>query len=172
MIYMVECGFAEPDREKAWNEWYSGHLVDFLKVPEFHSAQRFIAVEPSFPKYRAMYTIESEAAFESPVYKGFRGGKFPVEWRSAITDFHRNLFDGNGLAPDLSLQDCLLVADEPSSLRVEDVDLQIWNAVGLDKSVSRRGIAVVSRDKGIALAAQKLPGVSVYTPVTTQKRRL
>jgi hypothetical protein len=171
IIYMVECGFADKDREAAWNAWYSDHQKDFLDVPEFHSAQRFIAVSPSHPKYRAMYTLESEAAFESPVYKGFRGGNFPLEWRNAINDFHRNLFDGNGLAPAVAQGSCLVVVDEPDSARMKDFDLQIWTAIGLDKSVAQRGIAVVDDARGAALAEERLPRVSVYRPLTQQRHR-
>lgn len=171
IIYMVECDFTDGAREGDWNEWYSKHLKDFMDVPEFKSAQRFIALGRSQPKYRAMYTLESEAAFESPVYKGFKGGNFPVEWRSAITNFYRNLFDGDGMAPAVEQGNCLVVVDEPSAPRVNDIDLKVWNSIGLAKSVARRGIAVVNETRGIALEQEALPRVSVYRPATQQHHR-
>jgi hypothetical protein len=173
VVYMVECGFAagQEDLEARWNTWYSGHQKDFLTVKEFLTTQRFIAIGSSFPKYRAMYTLESQAAFESPVYKGFSEGVFPIEWRGAITNFHRNVFDSGTEAPKVDRDSCLVVVDNPDSSSIAGVPLKVWNAVGLDKSVATRGIAVVKAAKGAELDAARLPRVSVYTLVTEQIRQ-
>jgi hypothetical protein len=168
VIYMVECGFADASREVAWNEWYSGHLRDFLTVSEFRTTQRFIAIGPSSPRYRAMYTLESPAAFENPVYKGFKGGNFPIEWRSAITDFHRNLFDAGMAAPMVDDQSALVIVDDPETDEVAGIRLAIWRAVGLDKSVAIRGLAVIGKANGEALAEKRLPRVGVYAALTGQ----
>jgi hypothetical protein len=168
VIYMVECGFMDLGREAAWNDWYSGHLQDIMAVPEFRTAQRFIAVGSSVPKYRAMYTLESSAAFESSIYKGFKGGNFPAEWRPAITDFYRNLFDAGTAAPMVDNSSSLIIVDEPVNDTVVGFSLAIWSVVGLDKSVATRGIGIVSKAEGDALAARRLQGIGVYAALTKQ----
>ena len=96
MIYMVENGFGDPTREAAWNEWYTGHMTHaFRKVPGWRTGQRFRALPPCQPKYRAMYTVDSADVFTSPEYKTTTGGRFPPEWRACIGDVRRNLADGD-----------------------------------------------------------------------------
>ena len=167
MIYMVEHGFADaPQQEAEWNAWYSHHATyAFRSVPGWRTGQRFVAIPPSQPKYRAMYTLDSADVLNSPEYKATTGGRFPETWRSLITGFHRNLADGEQM-PAVPMDNALIVADAPASDRdVPEGALQWWNIVGLDRTVARRAIAVVDRASGERLARRMVPGVSVYAPV-------
>jgi hypothetical protein len=167
MIYMVEHGFADaPEQEAEWNTWYSHHATyAFRSVPGWRTGQRFVAIPPCRPKYRAMYTLDRAEVLSSPEYKATTGGRFPEAWRSLITDFHRNLADGERM-PAVAKDEALVVVDAPATdADVPGVALQWWNVVGLERTVDRRAIAVVDRTTGDTLAGCAIPGVSVYAPV-------
>jgi hypothetical protein len=166
---MIENGFADPQREAAWSEWYSHHVSEsFRPVPGWRTGQRFKAIAPSFPKYRAMYTVESEAVMYSKEYKATTGGRFPQDWLPHITDFHRNLFDGLR-APAVPMDQCLVIANPPAGKAdLQDVALEWWTVVALDKSVPYRGVGVVTREKGEEVVHRGIAGVGVYTPIFKQ----
>ena len=167
MIYMVENGFADaPQQEADWNTWYSDHATySFRSVPGWRTGQRFVAIPPSQPKYRAMYTLAHANVLTSPEYRATTGGQFPETWRSLILDFHRNLADGE-IMPAVRMDEALVVADSPAGDGdVPGVALQWWNVVGLEQTVARCAIGVVDRTTGEALARRAAPGVSVYAPV-------
>ena len=166
MIYMVENGFADSARELAWNTWYTQHVTHtFHSVPGWRTGQRFVALPPSQPKYRAMYTLDSAEVLTSPAYQATTHGRFPDTWRSMITDFHRNLADGDCM-PAVEKDQYLIVADPPATgLELTEIALQWWNVVGLDRSVTRRAIGVVDRASGDTIARRALPGVGVYAPL-------
>ena len=166
MIYMIENGFADPVREPDWDSWYTRHVIDdFPSVPGWRTGQRFIALPPSHPKYRAMYTWDSDAVLSSPEYKATTGGRFPQEWREAITDFRRNLADGD-MMPSVEKHQCLVVVDSPvSGAALDEVALQWWNIVDLDRSVERRAIGIVDRAVGESISRRSLIGVGVYIPM-------
>ena len=166
MIYMVEHNFAEGhiEEELKWNEWYSNHSTfSFRKVPGWRTGQRFIAVAHSAPKYRAFYTLDRADVLESPEYKMTTGGKFPIEFRSLIRDFHRDLADGDWM-PAVENQQCLVIVD-PGVRNDALPDLTWWNIVGLDKTVERRAFAVVDRSAGLKFANEAIEGVGVYQPI-------
>jgi hypothetical protein len=166
MIYMVEHGFNDPTQEAKWNEWYSRHASHaFRGVPGWRSGQRFVALAPSEPKYRAMYTLTAAEVLESPEYKATTGGRFPPTWRSLITSFQRNLGDARWM-PAVLDHEALLIVDPPAQASdLPGIDVTWMNVVGLDRSVARRGIATVKRDRGEQIAQQRIPGVGAYAPV-------
>lgn len=165
MIYMIENGFADPDREEAWNAWYSHHVREsFRDVPGWLTGQRFRALPPSHPKYRAMYTVADAAVMTSPEYKATTGGRFPADWLPSITHFHRNLFDKDQ-APVVPMDHCLVVVESDN---YPDVAFERWPVAGLDRSVPWRGIAVVPRTAGLALARRAGPNLGVYEPIFEQ----
>jgi hypothetical protein len=169
MIYMVENGFADPSKEAAWNDWYTGHMTTaFRNVPGWRTGQRFRVLPPGQPKYRAMYTIDSADVMTSAEYKATTGGRFPPEWRDCVPVIRRNLADGEWM-PAVAGDRCLVVVDEPGhGAELPRVPLQWWNIVGLDRTVDRRAIAVVSRNEGETIAGRALPGVAVYEPLIEQ----
>jgi hypothetical protein len=181
MLYMVECDFADPAQEDAWNAWYSGEkLDDLLSNPGFTATQRFKSVKPCKAPYLAVHSIRSGDVFTNPAYKATGGGRFG-DWDPALmTNWSRRLFDGVRESPAVGKDELLLVADHdadlPSSLAVAWLDGVNWdtvgqykNAVALDASVRKRGIAVVPKARSSELS--KLPGVSLYEPLTELKRK-
>ena len=164
---MVEHGFAGDAKSEAeWNTWYSQHARHgFAKIPGWRSAQRFVALPPSQPKYRAMYSLASADVMTSDAYKATTGGRFPEAWRSMITDFHRNLADAEWM-PAVELDQCLVVVDPPATgLELPGVELSWLAVVGLECTVPRRALAVVDRANGERISRLSLPHVSVYSPV-------
>jgi hypothetical protein len=180
MLYMVECDFEDPAQEIAWNDWYSGQkLAELLMNPGFTATQRFRAITPRKAAYIAIHSIESADVFTDPAYKAGGHGRFG-DWDPAlITNWSRRLFDGVAESPPVGPDELLLIVDGNAALPkdVEDVWLdgldwskvsQYRNAVALDASVAKRGIAVVPKSRASDLV--KIPGVTLYEPLTPQKR--
>jgi hypothetical protein len=178
---MVECDFADPAQEDAWNHWYSGEKLDeLLANPGFVATQRFKAVTPRKAAYLAIHSIRSADVFSTPTYKASGGGRFG-DWDAALmTNWSRRLFDGVAESPDVGMDERLLVVDAGATpapgVAVTWLDGLDWNAVSqyknavaLDASVSRRGLAVVS--KADASRLSETPGVHVFAPLTEKKRK-
>lgn len=169
MIYMIENGFSDPSLEEAWSTWYTGHVTRaFRTVPGWKTGQRFRAIPPCHPRYRAMYTVANAEVMRSKEYKATTGGRFPQQWLTCITSFQRNLFDGER-APPVPMDASLVVADPlAANADLSDLPLTWMNCVDLDRSVERRGIAVVSRAKGEEIAKRGVPGLGAYVPIFEQ----
>ena len=91
-VYIVRCNFNAPDREQAWNDWYSGpKIVQMLRNPYFLTCQRFHRVAGDGRDYLALWTIEKPEAMTTPQYRSQWGFS---EWTPLITDWSRDLFDG------------------------------------------------------------------------------
>jgi hypothetical protein len=181
MLYMVECDFEDPAQEIAWNDWYSGQkLAELLMNPGFTATQRFRAITPRNAIYLAIHSIASAEVFSHPAYKAGGHGRFGDWDPDLITNWSRRLFDGVAESPPVGKDERLLIADGDVTLP-PDVDV-IWldgldwakvsqykNAVALDASVAKRGIAVVPKDRAADLV--KIPGVTLYEPLTPLKRK-
>jgi hypothetical protein len=82
-----------------------------------------------------------------------------------ITEFHRNLADGDWM-PAVAEDQSLVIIDDPSVARdVPEAALQWWRVVGLDRSIAQRAIGLVDRSTGESIARRAIPGVGVYAPV-------
>ena len=117
MLYMVQCGFADPEQEDAWNDWYSGQkLNELLGMPGFVAAQRFRATTPCPEPYLAVYSIVSLAVFGHPAYLTGGGGTLG-DWDPAlVTNWSRRLFDGIDESPAVGDGQSLVILDaEPGS---------------------------------------------------------
>jgi hypothetical protein len=167
MIYMVECEFGDPVREAAWNAWYSAHLAALLSVPGIRTAQRFRSIGAGIPTYRALYTLDSPGVFTSQAYLDRKGGRFPEEWLASITHWHRNVFDGIGVVPDVTPDQCLVVA-QPDAAAPADIGVKWLPSAALERSVAKLGLAVTTRPRGEQIARLDQPGVAVYEPITPQ----
>jgi hypothetical protein len=167
MIFTSESGLLDASRVAAWDEWYLGHLAAMAAVPGVSSAQRFRALNLGPPPSLAMYTVASEAVFDSAVYLRTRGmGEFiPFVDKSL---HRRNLFDGLDVAPKLGEGAILLVADRSAPGPPQDG--MVWlKAVAIDRSVPYRGIAVFGDFAAAREAAVRIQGAaSLYIPVTKQ----
>jgi hypothetical protein len=96
-VYIVRCNFTQPDKEPAWNAWYSGpKIAQMLAKPYFRTCQRFRLASGSGRNYLALWTLQSPQAFKTAEYMSDWGF---FEWAQHVTDWSRDLFDGCG-APE------------------------------------------------------------------------
>ena len=160
MIFMSQSGLTDPSRERAWAAWYAEHLRIMVTVPGIASAQRFTTATPGHPPSLAMYTVASAVVFDDPYYRSVRG---MGEWQPFIDTrhYHRNLFGGLDVAPDVSEDGVLIVVDREHPTTLPSLALTWLTAAGLDRSTPYRGIGVVDAATSDALARND---VAVYRP--------
>lgn len=165
MIFMSQSGITDAAQQAAWDQWYLTHLQIMLTVNGIDSAQRFMLIQGQNSPSLALYTVASAEVFQDAYYLSIRG---MGEWLALIDRryYHRNLFAGLDVAPDVPETSLLLVADreqpEPMLAGITSTWLE---AVALDRTPPYRGIAVVSRAD-----AARLPRVDIasYRPVTAR----
>lgn len=164
MIFTSESGLTDPTRLAEWDEWYLGHLAAMAAVPGISSAQRFRALGEGVPPSLAMYTVASPAVFDSEAYRRTRGmGPFVPVVDERL--HRRNLFDGLDVAPEIAADDILLVADRAAA-KAGPAGLVWLRAVGLDKSMAYRGLAVLRDLRSAGEMAGQLAGAALYAPIT------
>lgn len=181
MLYMVECGFADPAQEAAWNAWYSGPKLDeLLAVPGFLAAQRFRALDHAPAPYLNLVSITSPEVFTSPAYRHGGGGRFG-HWDTALViDWSRRLFTGLLEMPAVPNDMCLarldMAPDQAPDLGVgfawlDGLDWQAVSAyrdaLALDASVPHRGLAIV--DLKMACALPAIPALRIYQPICPKR---
>lgn len=173
MLYMAECSFSDPSAEPAWNEWYSGPRLDqLLTVPGWRTAQRFKAVTPAESPYLAIHSIDSMEIFSSAAYKAISGGGFK-SWQQYIGNWKRNVFAGLAVAPEVQLDEYLILADGRSEQIAElGLDFDWLDVAGLDRSVTARGLARTDADRAETMRCQQPCPVSVYVAMIAQKRAI
>ncbi len=167
MLYMVECGFADPSQEQQWSDWYGGPKLDsLLALPGWRASQRFKAVGEIAAPWLAIHVVPGPEFFISDAYKNAGGGNF-ADWGPLITNWSRNLFDGLEEAPEVPSDALLALADiPPDDPPISGVDFTWLRGVGLDNNVPHRAMAIVSPD----VAASPPASVRFYQPITPLKR--
>jgi hypothetical protein len=166
MLYVVEMDFSAPARQAEWDAWYLEHLHVLLSVPGFHSAQRFACLTPWRAPWLAIYTVDSPEVFESAPYRERGGRDSTGEWKPLMCNWDRNVFDGLERAPAVAPEQVLLLADaDTPSVRELGVELRWLDAVGLDRTVVRRGLAVVDAALWHRLAPAATQSLRAYRPL-------
>ena len=159
MIFHSQSGITDRAREADWARWYEEHLHIMATVPGVFSAQRFITTHLRHSPSLAMYGVASADVFKGEYYLGVRG---MGEWLPLIDKqwYRRNLFEGLAVAPLVSADQVLLVADRETP----DAMLNFtWLTVaGIDRSTSYRGIAVINKNMVSALPED----VAIYVPAS------
>ncbi len=168
MFYTVECSYNEPESEAEWNAFYSQHkLPALISVAGFTTSQRFRALKSGYPVYLAIHTINDADIFSSEDYRLKGGGNFS-HWQGGITDWHRHLYEGKGLAPAISSDEILLLSTKPIGFL--ETDLGYWglemHVVGLDKSRDYRVAYALPVE--MASLFTETTGVYLYEPLTPQ----
>ncbi len=163
MLYMVDCGFADPAREQEWCDWYDGpKLASLLALPGWAGSQRFQAVAPIAAPWLAIHAVPGPEFFTSEIYKNAGGGNF-ADWGALITNWSRNLFDGIAEAPEVPADALLAVADvAPGPAPMDGVEFTWLRGIGLDNSVPDRAIAIVPAEATAPAGGT----VRLYRPVT------
>jgi hypothetical protein len=169
MIYCVELAFSEPAREAEWSAWYSQHLGVLLSVPGFSTAQRFESLASCRAPYLAAYSVASGEVFDSAPYRQRGGRGSPGAWAPLMINWDRNLFDGLTQMPEVKPGEILVVVDKAShEFAGFPVKLHPLHCVRLDRTVTSRGIAVLSAQEHAALAAHASEQIRFYKPLTPQ----
>lgn len=170
MIYMVECAFADPAREAAWNAYYDAEKLEtLLSLPGFRATQRFRAITDTPAPYLAVHSVRDADVFCQTAYRAAGGGTFDG-WDDLVTNWRRNLFTGMEAAPEVAAEEQLVVLDDPAAGHGEsEVDFHWLDITGLDRTVERRGIAIVDRDTGARLARDRTETLRVFAPITNRR---
>ena len=164
MIYMVEMALLDTARRAEWDAWYVSHQHRLLAIPGFRASQRFEAIHAAASPFVALHEVDSADLFGGPTYRAMAGPSNTGEWREKMGNWHRNLFAGVDHSPDVSMDARLVVVEHESPALPDDAPVQWMEAVGLDRSVPRRGLAVMS-----PLVADRLagaPGLRVLRPIS------
>jgi hypothetical protein len=165
MVYMVEMALLVPERRADWDAWYVAHQHRLLSIAGFRATQRFEAIHDAPSPFVALHEVASADVFTSETYRAMAGPANTGEWQSKMGNWHRNLFDLEH-TPDVSMDDRLVVIDDGAEAPVEPT----WTAaVGLDRSVTRRGLAVVGATRGSEIAGRR--GVRVLRPLAPRLAR-
>jgi hypothetical protein len=110
-----------------------------------------------------MHDVTSGDVFESPEYRAVGGPASTGEWQKEHTNWRRNLYAGvehtAEVPPDAHL---LVCASVPAS---HAATLTWLESAGLDRSVERRGIAIVPAGR-LTARLFDLAGVCLYRPIS------
>lgn len=168
MIYMVEMALLATERRAEWDAWYAAHQHRLLSIPGFRASQRFESIHPAESPFVALHEVDSAEIFASPTYRAQAGPTNTGEWQARMNNWHRNLF-ARDHTPDVPMDARLVVVEaDGASAAPAGVAVTWMDAVGLDRSVQRRGLAVMPPATADRLAGT--PGVRVLKPVGPRLR--
>ncbi len=143
MIYMVEMALLDTARRAEWDAWYVAHQHRLLAIPGFRASQRFETIHPTESPFVALHEVDSPDIFTGPCYRANGGPNNTGEWQAKMGHWRRNLF-GADHTPDVPMNARLVVVEEGGGPRLPGhMSVRWMEAVGLDRSVSRRGLAVM-----------------------------
>jgi len=166
---MVEMALLDTARRAEWEAWYVGHQHRLLSIPGIHASQRFEALHAAASPFVALHEVDSADVFTGPTYRAKAGPTNTGEWQTKMNNWHRNLFDREH-TPDVAMDARLLVIEPDGGAALPATISVAWmKAVGLDRTVERRGLAVVLA--GAAQALTGAPGIRVLRPLGPRLRR-
>ena len=175
-VYTVRCRFTAPERETAWNAWYSGPKIDqMLAQPYFRTCQRFRRATGTGRDWLALWTVTSPEALTTKEYRSQWGF---AEWQQYITDWSRDLFDG-GQAPEsafavepggalhvISFDGMSADAADKARAGLSDAAMLWLPVAGLDRHTPMLGLKPLSGQQAsppLAAAPQMQNGI--YRPI-------
>lgn len=167
MIYTVECSFTDSAFEPEWNAFYSSSkLPALISVPGFLTSQRFQARTSGCPVYLAVHTITGADVLVSDAYHSNGGGNF-ARWQQYITDWHRNVYDMDGLAPSVDNDQSLVLSHTgPEFLHELGLIPLEMHAIALERQPLHRWMARI--DNRNAEPGEFPPSVQLYSPIGPQ----
>lgn len=168
MIYMVEMALLKTARRTEWDAWYASHQHRLLSIPGFRASQRFEAIHTTESPFVALHEVVSPELFASHHYRAKGGPSNTGEWQTKMGHWHRNLFAADH-TPDVPMDARLVLVEEGSGQTLpEHVSVRWMEAVGLDCSVARRGLAVMPPATADRLVGT--PGIRVLKPIGARLR--
>ena len=161
---MVEMALLEAARRAEWDAWYAAHQHRLLSIPGFRASQRFEAIHAHASPFVALHEVDSPEIFGGPAYRAKAGPGNTGEWQARMGNWHRNLFRGIEHTPDVPPDARLVLVEDGAGPALPDPGAVQWmEAVGLDRSVPRRGLAVLPAATADPLAGA--PGLRVLKPI-------
>jgi hypothetical protein len=167
MIYMVEMALLDTARRAEWDAWYVAHQHRLLSIPGFRASQRFEAIHAAESPFVALHEVDSPEIFTTPSYRAKAGPSNTGEWQAKMGNWHRNVFSLDR-TPDVPLDARLVVVEHDGSKLPDNVSVKWMEAVGLDRSVQRRGLAVMPPETADRLVGT--PGIRVLKPIGPRLR--
>src|SRR5262245_450410 len=165
---MVEMTLLETARRAEWDAWYVAHQHQLLSIPGFRASQRFESIHPVKSPFVALHEVDSPEVFVSSPYRAKGGPSNTGEWQAKMINWHRNLF-GVDHTPDVPMGARLVVVEDGNGPALPDhVRVRWMEAVGLDRSVPRRGLAVMPPSPADRLIG--MPGIRVLKPIGARLR--
>ena len=168
MIYMVEMALLDGGWRAEWDAWYVAHQHRLLSIPGFRASQRFEAIHAAKSPFVALHEVESPEIFTSPAYRANAGPDNTGEWQATMDNWHRNLFAGVDPTPDVPMDARLVVVEDGGPALPGHVSVRWMEAVGLDRSVHRRGLAVMAPATADPLVGAS--GIRVLKPIGPRLR--
>jgi hypothetical protein len=169
MIYMVEMALLDTARRAEWDVWYLAHQGKLLAIPGFRASQRFEAIHPAAAPFVALHEVDSPDIFAGPSYRAKAGPTNTGEWQAKMGNWHRNLFAGIDHTPDVGSDTRLVVVEAEAGAKLPAGVAVAWmDAVGLDRSVPRRGLALAPPGTADPLAGTA--GLRVLRPLGPRLR--
>ena len=171
MIYMVEMALIDLARRAEWDAWYLGHMRKLISIPGIQATQRFESLAPHASPFVALHQVTGPDVFASAAYRAKAGPEGTGEWRERMNNWHRNVLSGIDATPDVPEEGALVVLEDGADGAVltdgsgAPVPVRWAEAIGLDRSVTRRGLAVVAARADAAPLIGR-PGVRVCRPLT------
>jgi hypothetical protein len=164
MIYMVELALLDTERRAEWDAWYAAHQRRLLSIPGFRASQRFEAIHAHASPFVALHEVDSPEIFEGSAYRAKAGPGNTGEWQARMGNWHRNLFRGVEHAPLVPADARLVLVEDGAGPALPDPGAVRWmETVGLDRSVPRRGLAVLPAATAAPLAGAQ--GLRVLRPI-------
>lgn len=140
---MVEMALLDSARRAEWDAWYVAHQHRLLSIPGFRASQRFETIHPAASPFVALHEVDSAEVFASPAYRAQAGPTNTGEWQAKMNNWHRNLF-ARDHTPDVPMDARLVIVEDTGGAPLPAGSSLIWmDASGLDRSVPRRGLAVM-----------------------------
>ncbi len=164
MIYMVEMALLDTARRAEWEDWYTAHQHRLLSIPGIHASQRFECIHVTPAPFVALHEVDGPQVFSSDAYRAGAGPSNTGEWQTKMGNWHRNLFRGLDHTPNVTMDARLVVVERNCEAALpRDANVRWMEAVGLDQSVRRRGLAVMTPASADLLA--DTPGIRVLRPL-------
>jgi hypothetical protein len=167
---MVEMDFPHPERLAEWHDWYLAHIRVLLSVAGFRASQRFQTILPAAAPYLALHEVSGPEMFDGPAYRSRGGPASTGEWRQLQTNWRRNLLEGLDATPDVPAGSHLLLLGDARDTKLPGIDVTWLRGVGLDRTLTECGLAVLSDPAPLLDLAGRDPRIRLYRPISEKIR--